>query len=44
MEYITASGAVEQPIGVTKIKINFTLARGTDKECKAEIPVTIVNT
>ena len=41
---MTASGAVEHPLGSTKSKVMFTLARGTEQECKAAIYVTIVDT
>ena len=43
-EFIRASGAVERPLGITRAKIIFTLSRGNAKKCRAEIPVTIVNT
>ena len=44
VEFVTASGAVEHPLGVTKTKVMFTLSRGTPNECKAGVPVTIVDT
>ena len=43
-KFVTASGAVEHPLGSTKSKVMFTLARGTEQECKAAIYVTIVDT
>ena len=43
-EFVTASGAVEHLLGSTKSKVMFTLARGTEQECKAAIYVTIVDT
>ena len=43
-EFITASGAIEQPLGVTPMKIMFTLAHKTLHQCQAEFQVTIVNT
>ena len=43
-EFITASGAIEKPVGVTKAKIQFTFARKTSNECRVELVVTVVNT
>ena len=43
-EFTTASGAIEQPLGVTQNKIIFTSSRGTRTECKAEIQATTINT
>ena len=41
---MTASGAVEHPLGSTKAKVMFTLSRGTANECKTSINATIVDT
>ena len=43
-EFVTASGAVEHPLGSTKTKVMFTLARGTIHQCKAALHVTVVDT
>ena len=43
-EFITASGAIEKPVGTTKVKVLFTLSRKTANESKVELLVTIVDT
>ena len=42
--FVTASGAVERPVGVTRSKLKFNLGRGTDNPCVVELEVTIVDT
>ena len=44
VQFVTASGAVEHPLGATKTKVMFILSRGTTNECKATVQVTIVDT
>ena len=44
MEFVTASGAIEMPLGVTKNKLKFTLGRGTDKLCLVELHATVIDT
>ena len=44
VEFVTASGAIEMPLGVTKNKLKFTLGRGTDKLCVVELHATVVDT
>ena len=44
VEFVTASGAIEMPLGVTKEKLKFTLGRGTDKLCVVELHATVVDT
>ena len=44
VEFVTASGAIEMPLGVTKEKLKFTLGRGTDKLCVMELHATVVDT
>ena len=44
IEYVTASGAVEMPLGITKKKVKFTLSRGTPYMCTIEVVATIVDT
>ena len=44
VEFVTASGAIEMPLGVTKNKLKFTLGRGTDKLCVVDIHATVVDT
>ena len=43
-EYIAASGNVERSLGVTRLKLKFTLGRGTTNSCEVELQVTIVDT
>ena len=40
--FITASGSMEQPLGITII--NFTLMKGTDYEHQVGLPITVVDT
>ena len=42
--FVTASGAVERPLGVTKSKLKFNLGRGTDNPCVVEMEVILVDT
>ena len=42
--FVTASGAVERPLGVTRSKLKFNLGRGTDNPCVVEMEVTVVDT
>ena len=44
VEFVTASGAIEMPLGITNTKLKFTLARGTDHECMVELHATVVDT
>ena len=44
IEFITASGAIEMLLGITKKKIKFTLSRGTPHMCTIEVVATIVDT
>ena len=44
VDFVTASGAVEKPLGVTKNKVRFTLSRGTSQMCTIEVEATIVDT
>ena len=44
VEFVSASGAVEHPLGVPKTKVMFTWSRGISNECKADVAVTIVDT
>ena len=41
---MTASGAIEMPLGTTNTKLKFTLARGTDHEHVVELHATVVDT
>ena len=43
-KYVTASGNVEKPLGVTRQKLKFTLGRGTTNMVIVELHVTIVDT
>ena len=43
-EYITASGNVKRPLGVTRQKLKFTLGRGSTNSCTIELHVTVVDT
>ena len=43
-DYITASGAIERPLGVTKNKVKFTFSRGTPQMWTVELEATIVDT
>lgn len=43
-DFAAASGAVEEPMGVTKKKVVFTLSRGTPRECRVSLFVTVVDT
>ena len=43
-EFVTASGAVEMPLGITKTKLKFTLGRGTEHMCVVELEATVVDT
>ena len=43
-QYVTASGAVERPLGMTKKKLKFRLGRGTDNPCVVELSMTVVDT
>ena len=38
--FVTASGAVERPLGVTNTKLKFNLGRGTDNPCVVEMAVS----
>ena len=42
--FVTASGAVERPLGVTRSKLNFNHGRGIDNPCMVEMEVTMVDT
>ena len=42
--YVTASGAVEFPVGVTKKKLKFHLGRGTEFHQVLELEATVVDT
>ena len=42
--FVTASGAVERPLGLTGRKLKFNLGRGTDNPCVVEMEVTVVDT
>ena len=42
--YVTASGAIELPVGVVKKKLQFTLGRSTEHVLMVELEVTIVDT
>ena len=44
VEFVTASGAIEMSLGVTKNKLKFTLGRGTDKLCVVELHAIVVDT
>ena len=44
IEYVTASRAVEIPLGITKQQVKFTLSRGTPLMCTVEVVSTIVDT
>ena len=44
VELVTASRAIEMPLGITNTKLKFTLARGTDHECVVELHATVVDT
>ena len=44
VEFVTASGAIEMPLGVTKNKLKFTLGRGTDNLCVVELHAIVVDT
>ena len=44
VEFVTASGAIEMPLGVTKNKLKFTLGRGSDNLCVVELHATVVDT
>ena len=44
VEFVTASGAIEMPLGVTKKEMKFTLGRGTDKLCVVELHATVEDT
>ena len=44
VEFVTASGAIEMPLGITATTLKFTLARGTDHECMVELHATVVDT
>ena len=41
---ITASGAIERPLGITKEKLAFTMGRGTDTLCVVDLTATVVDT
>ena len=41
---MTASGAIEMPLGITNKKLKFTLARGTEHEHVVELHATVVDT
>ena len=38
VEFVTASGAIEMPLGVTKNKLKFTLGRGTGQAMRGGTP------
>ena len=42
--FVTASGAVERPLGITRTKLKFNLGNGPDKPCVVEMAVTVVDT
>ena len=44
VEFFTASGAIEMPLGITNTKLKFTLATGIDHECMVELHATVVDT
>lgn len=44
VEFMTASGAIEMPLGTTNTKLKFTLARGTDHEHVVELHAIVVDT
>ena len=44
VEWNTASGAIEMPLGTTKDKVKFTFARGTQQMCIVILLVTVVDT
>ena len=44
VEFVTASGAIEMPLGVTKNELKSSLGRGTDKLCVVELHATVVDT
>ena len=43
-QYVTASGAVERPLGITKNKLKFRLGKHTDNICVVELSMTVVDT
>ena len=43
-EYVTESGAIEMPLGISKSKVKFTMARGTPQMCNILLFVTVVET
>ena len=44
VEFVSASGAIEMPLGITNKKLKFTLARGTEHEHVVELHATMVDT
>lgn len=44
IEFVTASGAMAEPMGVTKKKGMFALSYGTPRKCKVSLFVTVVDT
>ena len=44
VEFVTASGAIEMPLGITKQKLKLTLGRGTYHLCVVELEATVVDT
>ena len=44
VEFVTASGAVEMPLGTTKAKLKLTLGRGTYHLCVVKLEATVVDT
>ena len=44
VEFVTASGAIELPLGKTKTKLKLTLGRGTNNLCVVELHATVVDT
>ena len=43
-QYVTASGVVDHPMGITKNKLKFRLGRGTYNPCVVELSMTVVDT
>ena len=44
IKFVSVGGAVEVPIGVTRKKVEFILSRGTRREHRVSLCVTVVDT